>query len=97
MLDADDRVFMKTLGETRHGLRLKLAIHEGRVACQQIARMQQLGGTRSQSAIESWRRAYVDACNRASLAIDELWDAHQWPTDAGRARRFEWRPARDKG
>ena len=97
MLDADDRQFELNLGETRSGLRLKLAIHESRIARQQIARLQVMRGQRSQSAVESWRRAYVAACNRASMAIDELWDAHQWPTDAGRDRRFAWRPARDKG
>lgn len=97
MLDADDRQFEKELGSTRYGLRLRLAIEEGRVAVQQIRRLQAMNSTRARAAIESWRRAYIGACNRASAAIDELWDAHQWPTQGGRDRRYAWRPAKDKG
>lgn len=94
MLDADIRRFELGLNQTRPGLRLRLAMHEGRIAIQQIDRLERLGGPRK-SAIESWRRAYIAASNRAAIAIDELWDLHQWPTDGARNRRFEFRPAKD--
>lgn len=67
-------------------------MHEGRIAVEQIKRLQGLGGPRAAGAIETWRRAYIKACNSASQSIDTLWDEHQWPADGARDRRFEWSP-----
>jgi hypothetical protein len=92
MLDADQIRFTQGLHETRPGLRLRLAIHESCIAAAQIGRLIKLGGPRSASASETWRRAHIAACNRASEAIDQLWDQHQWPADGARNRRYEWRP-----
>lgn len=91
MLDADLRRFTLGLHTTRHGLQLRMAMHEGKIAVHQIERLTFLGG-RTANAIDTWRRAYIKACNNASEAIDALWDQHHWPADAGRDRRFEWRP-----
>lgn len=93
MLDADLERFESGLNQTRPGLRLRLAIHEARIAISQITRLKQLGGPRQTAAMNSWRRAYITACNHAASAIDELWDRHQWPADGGRDRTYEWRPA----
>lgn len=92
MLDADAERFERSLKETRPGLHLCMAIHEAQVAVQQIRRLEALGGPRRQSAVDSWRRAYIQSCNRAAEAIDALWDRYRWPTDGARDRRFEWTP-----
>jgi hypothetical protein len=91
MLDADLERFQTGLHTTRHGLRLRLAMHEGNIAVRQIERMACLG-SRYTSAIETWQRAYIKACNNASTAIDQLWDEYRWPADAARARDFIYRP-----
>lgn len=90
MLEDAER-FAGGLHRTQAGFALRLAIHEGRVAVQQITRLSRLGGVRRAYAIDTWRRAYIKACNRASTAIDELWDAHQWPSDGARNRSYEWK------
>jgi hypothetical protein len=95
MLDIDTQRFAEGLSQTRPGLRLRLAMNEGRIAIHQIERLKQLGGSRMNQAIESWRRAYIKASDRAAEAIDELWDRHSWPADGARNRRYEWRPAKD--
>lgn len=94
MLDVDIERFENGLNQTRPGLRLRLALHEGRIAISQITRLKQLGGPRALNAIRSWQRAYISASNRAAEAIDELWDHHAWPADGARDRRYEWRPAK---
>lgn len=95
MLDADLKRFERGLNQTRSGLRLRLAMHEGLIAVKQIARLQQLNDPRGgQSAVDSWRRAYIKACNHASEAIDTLFNEHQWPEDGARDRRYEYRPKR---
>lgn len=91
MLDADLKRFTLGLHNTRHGLRLRLAMHEGNIAINQIERLKYLGG-RYTGAIETWQRAYIKACNTASEAIDALWDQHRWPADGARNRRWEYRP-----
>jgi hypothetical protein len=95
MLDTDNERFAASLNQTRPGLRLRLAMHESRIAIAQIERLRRLGGTRMNSAIHSWRRSYIASCDRASEAIDQLFDQHQWPADGARDRRYEWRPAKD--
>lgn len=95
MLDSDLQRFEAGLNQTGAGLRLRLAMHEGNIALQQLRRLEQQIPINKRSAVESWRKAYIAACNRASMAIDELFDAHQWPEDGARNRRFEWRPAKD--
>jgi hypothetical protein len=69
-----------------------MAIHESRIAIEQIERLNYLG-QRQRGAIETWRRAYIKACQAAAEAIDALWDEHRWPEDGARDRRFEWRPS----
>lgn len=91
MLDADLERFTTGLHVTRHGLRLRLAMHEGNIAVNQIERLRYLGG-KYVGAIETWQRAYIKACNSASEAIDALWDGYQWPADGARNRRWEYRP-----
>jgi hypothetical protein len=91
VLDQDLKRFKDGLGSTRHGLRLRMAIHEGRIAVQQIRRLEQLG-QKGGRAIDSWRRAYIRACEHASTAIDVLFDEHAWPEDGARERRFEYTP-----
>jgi hypothetical protein len=91
--DLDIRRFQNGINQTRSGLRLRLAMHEGRIAVEQIKRLQSLGGRQAALAVETWRHAYIKSCNCASQAIDTLWDEHQWPEDGARDRRFVWRPA----
>jgi hypothetical protein len=95
MVDADIERFHTELHATRHGLRLRMAIHESNIAVYQIERLRLLGG-HTQRAIETWRVAYIKSCNSASLAIDALWDEYRWPTDASRDRNFVFHP-RGKG
>lgn len=92
MLDHDLKRFADGLGETRAGLRLRLAMNETRIAVAQIKRLEQLGGQRTVLAIDSWRRAIIKANHAAAEAIDTLWNDHQWPEDGARERRFEWKP-----
>lgn len=93
MPDPDVKRFMSGLNNTSAGLRLRLAMHEGRIAVSQIKRLRQLGGGRGVlTAIDSWRRAYINSCRLASKAIDELFDDHAWPEDGARARDYEWSP-----
>ena len=78
-------------------MRLRLAIHEGTIAIRKIREVRiltglSLNGQKTTDAVESWRRAYIAACNRATLAIDALWDDYQWPADGARTRDYEWRP-----
>lgn len=91
MLDADIERFEAGLHATRHGLRLRLAIHEGNIAVNQIERLRFLGA-RSSAAIASWRRAYIKACETASQAIDALWEEHRWPADGARERSYQYQP-----
>jgi len=93
MLDADIERFRTGLHATRHGLRLRLAMHEGSIAIKQIERLKYLGG-RYTSAIETWQRAYIKSCNTASEAIDALWDNYSWPADGARNRSYVYRPPR---
>lgn len=95
MLDGDTERFEAGLNQTGAGLRLRLAMHEGNIALQQLRRLKEKALIDRRSAVESWRKAYIAACNRASMAIDELFDAHQWPEDGARNRRFEWRPTKN--
>lgn len=90
MPDEDLKRFARGLNQTRAGLRLRLAIHESRIAIAQIRRLKHLG-PRSARAIESWRRAYIQASDSAAQAIDSLWDEHEWPADGARDRSFEWK------
>ncbi len=92
MVDVDIERFMTGLNQTRDGLRLRLSMHEGRIAVHQIQRLKSLGGPSVAKAIETWRHAWIKSCDNASNAIDNLWDEHQWPADAARDRRFEWHP-----
>jgi len=91
MLDQDIERFRTGLHATRHGLRLRMAMHEGNIAIKQIERFKFLGGAAA-GEVESWQRAYIKACNNASLAIDSLFDAYQWPADGARDRSFAYRP-----
>lgn len=91
MLDADLERFETGLNNTRHGLRLRLAMHEGNIAKRQIERLRFLGG-RYTAAIATWQQAYIKACNNASVAIDALWEGYNWPADGARDRRYEYRP-----
>jgi hypothetical protein len=95
MLDADLQRFEAGINQTKSGMRLRMAVHEARIAVRQIERLQALNNPRYGRAIESWRQAYIHSCEHAAQAIDELWDQHQWPTDGARERRFEWRPTKD--
>jgi len=95
MLDGDAKRFESGLNQTRAGLRLRLAFHESHIAVSQIERLRALGGPHAAKAIDTWRRAYVKACDHAAQAIDVLWNEHQWPSDGGRTRHYEWRPAKD--
>lgn len=96
MPDPDVDRFLQGLNSTDPGLRLRLAMHDGRTAISQIKRLYQLGGGRGiVSAIASWRNSYIKACLKASRAIDELFDAHAWPEDGARARDYEWKPRED--
>jgi hypothetical protein len=90
MVDADISRFGKELHHTRHGLRLRLAMHEMNIAMRQIERLRFLG-SRSADAIETWQQAYIKASDRASQAIDALWDDYGWPMDGARARDFIYR------
>lgn len=95
MLDADlHRFESEGLNQTKAGLALRMAVHEGRIACSQIKRLTAVNDPRPAAvrALDSWRRSYVHASDRAAQAIDQLWDAYQWPPDAGRERRYAWRP-----
>ena len=92
MLDADLQRFAHGLNQTKSGLRLRLAMHEGAIAVNQIERLQRLGGNVGR-AVDSWRRAYIRASEHGSKAIDDLWNQHQWPTDGARTRDYEWQPA----
>jgi len=91
VLDVDTQRFENELGRTPDGMKLRMAMHEARIAAATIAQLYQRGTTRGRQ-IESWRRAYTKACEHASQAIDRLWNAHQWPADGARNRLFEWRP-----
>lgn len=93
MLDADlHRFEADGLNQTKSGLRLRLAVHEGRIAVAQI-RGGLVGPRRlSAAALETWRQSYIRASNCAAQAIDELWNDYQWPPDAGRERRYTWQP-----
>lgn len=95
MLDADLHRFESDgLNQTKPGLKLRLAVHEGRIAIAQIRRLQGLNDPRrtASAAVDTWRQSYIRASNHAAQAIDELWDAYQWPPDAGRERRYTWQP-----
>lgn len=92
MPDADAKRFMGGLNQTKPGLRLRLAIHEGRIAISQVKAYLEIPGPTHQRALESWRRAWIRASETASRCIDELWETHHWPPDAGRERAFEYRP-----
>jgi hypothetical protein len=94
VLDADLKRFEdEGINQTRAGLRLRMAVHESRIAAAQIRRLQEINDPRrlSRRVLESWRQSYIRANENASRAIDELWDAFQWPTDAARDRRYEYR------
>lgn len=92
MLDADLTRFEAGLNQTKAGLRLRMAIAEAGVARQQIRRLEGQTGRAADRNRESWRRAYIEACNSAALAIDCLWDEFAWPPDAARDRGYVWRP-----
>jgi hypothetical protein len=92
MLDADLKRFQSGLDQTGPGMRLRLSMHESRIAVKQIARYHTVNDPRAGKIIESWRRAYIKACDNAAKAIDMLWEEHQWPEGAARDRSFEWRP-----
>jgi hypothetical protein len=94
MLDADLRRFEHGLNQTRSGMHLRLAIHEGNIAVAQIKRLQDLNSPQSARALATWRKAYISSCDRAAKAIDALWDQHQWPEHGARARDYEWKPSK---
>ena len=99
MPDPDLKRFQAELERTRPGMRLRLAIHESNIAVKKIralrASFRRSTNLASHSDVtEGWRRAYIAACNRASMAIDDLWNQHQWPEDGARNRYYEWRPAK---
>lgn len=97
MLDADLERFATGLNQTKPGLRLRMAVHEGHIAIAQIRRFlpEQALALRERRALESWRQAWIQASNNAAQAIDELWDVHHWPADGARVRGFQWQPAKD--
>jgi hypothetical protein len=92
VLDHDLKRFEDELKDTGDGLKLRLAMHEAKIAVHQIARLRRVGGP-ALRAVESWRVAYIRACDHASQAVDRLWNTYQWPQDAARERSYEWRPA----
>jgi hypothetical protein len=94
MLDADLHRFADGLNQTKPGLRLRMAMAESLIARQQITRHYRRGvsGARALKNLESWRLAYVQACNHAAEALDALWDEFAWPTDGARDRGFAWTP-----
>jgi len=110
MPDADLIRFERELGTTRAGMQLRMANHEARIAVFQIEKVRsdlqrllnesqagdgwQVRAKRLRGDLTTWQRAYIKACDRASEAIDALWDSHQWPADCARVRSFDWRPTR---
>jgi hypothetical protein len=92
MLDLDLERFANGLHQTRAGWHLRMAIHEARIAVEQIGRLERRNHPYGAKMINDWRRTYIKACEKASEAIDQLWDKHQWPADGARRRDFEWKP-----
>lgn len=93
MPDLDDQRFVNGLNQTKAGLRLRLAFYESSIAVEQVRCYLRLSGPQHRRSVDSWRRAYIRACERASRCIDELWEEHQWPADAARARDFTFTPS----
>jgi hypothetical protein len=91
VLDHDLKRFEDGIKQTPDGLKFLLAMHEARIAISEIDRLRR-ERVRRGLALRSWQLAYIKACDRATEAIDRLWDAYQWPSDAARARGFAWRP-----
>jgi len=92
MPDPDTQRFEGGLNRTRDGMRLCMAVKESQIAIAQITKLLTDWNDTRHCALQSWRRAYIFAQNRASGAIDHLWDAYRWPEGAARTRDFEWRP-----
>lgn len=101
MLDVDAQRFAEGLNRTAPGMRLRLAIHEGKIAVAELQRLRRdmAAATDLDSwrkvhyrDLDSWRRAYIRSCTNASQAIDDLWEQFRWPMDAGRARAWLWVP-----
>lgn len=98
MPDADKVRFDQQIKDTALGLRLRVALVDGGLAVQKVqhllkgnCRLQDLG-SRDYALLQHWRRQYIRASESASETIALLWDAHHWPTDAGRSAGYLYTP-----
>lgn len=90
--------FNRELKDTSPGLRLRLASREAGIAVRMVREcLARYGtiqdqGSHSYAKLQLWRRQYIKASEVASHALGQLWDAHRWPSDAGRAVAYVYRP-----
>lgn len=98
MPDADMDRFARDLKDTSPGIRFRLALTEAGIAVRMVRQLiQQYGplhdqGSTPYARLQTWRRQYIKATEVGSIALGQLWEAHRWPTDAGRAEAYEYKP-----
>lgn len=90
MPDNTDAKAFQSLKKTAPGMRFQIALQEADVALGYIKRMCAAGNEKN---LDNWRRNYVQACNNASKAIDQLQRMYQWPRDSQADLDFFWVPA----
>ena len=93
--DVELRLFTRELQHTPSGRRYLKAWNAIGVAGKNLARLDNTVGIVEGSEDErrSLQRAYIEACENASLALDVLNQLYGWP-DVSPARSFTFRPSR---
>jgi hypothetical protein len=53
--------------------------------------------SQAKQGMQEWRNIYAHWSNQASMALDELTGAHNWPPESAVDKSFSWQPATNRG
>lgn len=95
--DPDDSHFSRELAFTPHGKRLTVACKQMTVALDALLSLRcyhvrNPWTTASRDQEEIWQRSYLNASERARIAMDVLYKHYGWPVDGGYDETFIYAP-----
>lgn len=96
--DADEERFKRELALTPHGKRLSVALKQVTVALNALQSLRSYHVRNPWTAAardkeETWQRSYLNASERARLAMDVLYKQFGWPSDGQYDETFTWAPS----